>query len=1166
MHDVPRPRFPNENDPQVPPLPELLAETIKKLKDTKDGEGEPDRARDTGRQSLDIATRDPLWDDRSRTGRRRSVSTRDKVAMWEDRSRSRSMGRSKSRRRHFEDATRVSLVPEVPDLEVSVVQGHDEIPKEEAITGGSPEQLSTALANAEDGNSQAQLHSVVVTTHDLRDPLPEASPQEVGGSPLIMLKRRSDSISRLETSISNEPDRYDQLESERKEFDHERSRKEHNDAEECTKHSKHKAWDESGPTNRDGEPYHVSDYQTSGSPPSPEPIPNRILDHYRDPISNTSPAASDDTLLPLPKDTTGKSPGEMPTGQTVLLEGRDEPSSQVGKNETVVLASSRDICELHNVSEVSKLFNQDGYEPVQLEINIHTTHPNSPVEAEHETDKLHETSALSITRLDPSRILDEDLSSELDDMHPETHNTTQDPNSSEVDLVHKPEDGTFSDGTPEDAGQLPLDTISNLDTREIVEGSSVESAHSSTSAEAVASHLLQMPASQVRLNLEKEEENTNTVFEDKSSSIQSEDWNKETLDSGQGDKSMLHTGPSPLQSPVSPQDETAKSTKPLEMILNQEQPSGSIVPEMFAPVMQDIDNIREPSSVAEPELAGLPEPGKPEPVSPATHLLPEKSFEDDRLQNDENYPQILTNDHVEFSSTTTAPVDPDDQDRHDLNLSTIQMQRTQRPTSSTISALSPVISDEMSTETPSLAEGAGFTNGKPGRENHRQLESQELDLVSPPSDPVRNRFSLNEFDEDATAISEDFDVLKILERAPQRPRPSTPVQIGPSFPTETLPTPAATPDRTRMALEDDFHLSKSSSTGFAGSGTSSVDLDTPADAIRESPLYVARPSTPTGNLVSRSLPTPDTTPKEIRVELDEEFPSSKPRARAPSASTNDQLHSQASRSTLAGYGPHVAVSMAENLLAESGSAEDLPRLTESLEANAEPERGRRRTRDWTETSATATPVEHERHPGEIKTPVAGDLLASQMPNRLPAKPKKLNHSLQGYLTPKQPGDQPILPSRDASRGPAYPKQDTLKLPRSPPMTRQLSANAAPYQPRENRAHLSMAVFGGIELTSMPPPPEPVFTTGRTSRASSKARSRSRGRRRGGSRNTSGTRRQPWGAPPVVERAIHAAAVGVIQGISAPMGMLRELRDFYYPPPGRPDVIKAYEIRGRLPIR
>ncbi|KAK0751453.1 Alpha/Beta hydrolase protein, partial [Schizothecium vesticola] len=55
-------------------------------------------------------------------------------------------------------------------------------------------------------------------------------------------------------------------------------------------------------------------------------------------------------------------------------------------------------------------------------------------------------------------------------------------------------------------------------------------------------------------------------------------------------------------------------------------------------------------------------------------------------------------------------------------------------------------------------------------------------------------------------------------------------------------------------------------------------------------------------------------------------------------------------------------------------------------------------------------------------------------------------------------------------------------------------------------------------------------------------------------------------PPVIERAIHAASIGVIQGLTIPTELIRGLRDTYYPPPGRPDIVKAYQPRRRLPVR
>lgn len=62
------------------------------------------------------------------------------------------------------------------------------------------------------------------------------------------------------------------------------------------------------------------------------------------------------------------------------------------------------------------------------------------------------------------------------------------------------------------------------------------------------------------------------------------------------------------------------------------------------------------------------------------------------------------------------------------------------------------------------------------------------------------------------------------------------------------------------------------------------------------------------------------------------------------------------------------------------------------------------------------------------------------------------------------------------------------------------------------------------------------------------------------------RRHEWDTPSVMERALHAASVSMIQGLNVPVEMYRGLRDMYYPAPGRPDIIKAYPIRRRLPIR
>ncbi|KAH6632550.1 hypothetical protein F5144DRAFT_612972 [Chaetomium tenue] len=62
------------------------------------------------------------------------------------------------------------------------------------------------------------------------------------------------------------------------------------------------------------------------------------------------------------------------------------------------------------------------------------------------------------------------------------------------------------------------------------------------------------------------------------------------------------------------------------------------------------------------------------------------------------------------------------------------------------------------------------------------------------------------------------------------------------------------------------------------------------------------------------------------------------------------------------------------------------------------------------------------------------------------------------------------------------------------------------------------------------------------------------------------RRHEWDAPSVMERAFRAASVSMIQGLNVPVEVYRGLRDMYYPAPSRPDIVKAYPIRQRLPIR
>ena len=106
---------------------------------------------------------------------------------------------------------------------------------------------------------------------------------------------------------------------------------------------------------------------------------------------------------------------------------------------------------------------------------------------------------------------------------------------------------------------------------------------------------------------------------------------------------------------------------------------------------------------------------------------------------------------------------------------------------------------------------------------------------------------------------------------------------------------------------------------------------------------------------------------------------------------------------------------------------------------------------------------------------------------------------------------------------------------------------------------------GDWVVNIPPSPNAAYFQGEQVTRAPRTRSRSRVR---AERYISGndSRRHEWDAPPVIERALHAASVSMIQGLNVPVEVYRGLRDAYYPAPGRPDIIKAYPIRRRLPVR
>jgi hypothetical protein len=96
------------------------------------------------------------------------------------------------------------------------------------------------------------------------------------------------------------------------------------------------------------------------------------------------------------------------------------------------------------------------------------------------------------------------------------------------------------------------------------------------------------------------------------------------------------------------------------------------------------------------------------------------------------------------------------------------------------------------------------------------------------------------------------------------------------------------------------------------------------------------------------------------------------------------------------------------------------------------------------------------------------------------------------------------------------------------------------------------------------PPSPSRTYVSEDQRAQRRRNRSRARDQYIARSE--IRCHKWDTPSVMERAFHAASVSMIQGLNVPVEVYRGLRNIYYPAPDRPDIVKAYPIRQRLPIR
>jgi len=139
--------------------------------------------------------------------------------------------------------------------------------------------------------------------------------------------------------------------------------------------------------------------------------------------------------------------------------------------------------------------------------------------------------------------------------------------------------------------------------------------------------------------------------------------------------------------------------------------------------------------------------------------------------------------------------------------------------------------------------------------------------------------------------------------------------------------------------------------------------------------------------------------------------------------------------------------------------------------------------------------------------------------------------------------------------------------------RELPAGQLPSEPRNHRGVNSSAYpyarrrdsSGGDWVVNIPPSPSTAYFPGEQTSRAPRAGNGS-GARTERYMSRSDASRHEWDAPPVIERALHAASVSMIQGLNVPVEVYRGLRDTYYPAPGRPDIIKAYPARRRLPIR
>lgn len=395
-------------------------------------------------------------------------------------------------------------------------------------------------------------------------------------------------------------------------------------------------------------------------------------------------------------------------------------------------------------------------------------------------------------------------------------------------------------------------------------------------------------------------------------------------------------------------------------------------------------------------------------------------------------------------------------------------------------------------------------------------------------------------------------------------RPKTPVRAIPGM----LPTPDATPKQPDLEDEktrtEGTHLvvlvNPWSETGEEANGLASIGDET-LDAERKTTLE------------DTTIKAAESPPKTIQSALDE--------ARRPSGGVEDLEYQERGHQDprIDNSPPTGAIS---NIEASSRNATESRVVETNIDVlpSQPPKEVRPAEPANEERVGTGEIVHQTRLP--VQPALTGD--ETHQPRTSYHDVWKITDYTPEYPLPARPTVQATLDHATLARAPfeGTPLQE-------PPKT-QLSRTVEPHHPlpgsatqvRADTYPYSASRHGGEGDWSVEIPPSPTsayqrapddYRPARQTRRQS--RSRSRRRRNGGDHGGRFTsrggdlesgRRHEWDVPPVIERAFHAASVSFFQGLTVPMGLYRGFRDTYYPPPVRPDIIKAYPVRRKLPIR